>query len=101
MKLFPIVANMFAMSTSADTVSQKYAELMRNLKKGVFTGLEELHHYTSGFKALYTQDANDSLFVIRQSIGGAGYSAWSGIPRSIEDYSAQVTFEGDNTVMAQ
>jgi acyl-CoA oxidase len=41
------------------------------------------------------------MLQIRQCIGGAGYSAWSGIPRLIEDFSPQITFEGDNTVMAQ
>jgi len=41
------------------------------------------------------------LLVIRQSLGGAGYSAWSGIPFLIEDYSPEVTYEGDNMVMAQ
>ena len=50
---------------------------------------------------MYSQETNDSQYVIRQSIGGAGYSAWSGIPRQIEDYSPVVTYEGDNTVMAQ
>lgn len=33
-------------------------------------------------------------------MGGAGYSAWSSIPRILDDVSAQVTYEGDNTVMA-
>jgi len=28
-------------------------------------------------------------------------SAWSGIPYLIDDYSPEVTYEGDNTVMAQ
>jgi len=51
-------------------------------------------------KSLFTQTTNDGLLSIRQSIGGAGYSAWSGIPYLIDDYSACVTFEGDNTVMA-
>ena len=41
------------------------------------------------------------MFQIRQSLGGAGYSAWSGIPYLIDDYSPEVTYEGDNTVMAQ
>ena len=67
----------------------------------MFTGLDELHHFTAGFKALYTQECNDAGFIVRQALGGAGYSAWSGIPRLVEDYSPQVTFEGDNTVMAQ
>lgn len=52
-------------------------------------------------KAIFTQDTMDSLLLIRQSIGGAGFSAWSGIPRLIEDYAPNPTFEGDNTVMAQ
>lgn len=60
-----------------------------------------LHHYSSGMKAVYSQENVDHLFVIRQSIGGAGYSAWSGIPRIIEGTTATVTFDGDNTVMLQ
>jgi acyl-CoA oxidase len=40
------------------------------------------------------------MIQVRQALGGAGYTAWSGLPRLIEDYSPQVTFEGDNTVMA-
>jgi hypothetical protein len=35
----------------------------------------------------------------RQSIGGAGYTAWSGIIHAYDLSSATVTFEGDNTVM--
>jgi len=42
----------------------------------------------------------DGILSIRQSLGGAGYSAWSGLPHSISDFSPQVTYEGDNTVMA-
>jgi hypothetical protein len=46
--------------------------------------LELLHHYTSGMKACYTQDTLDGMIMIRQSIGGAGYSVWSGIPNLIQ-----------------
>ena len=59
-----------------------------------------MHHLSSGFKSLCTQRAMDGLMQIRQSIGGAGYSAWSGIPSIVSDFSAAVTYEGDNTVMA-
>ena len=74
--------------------------MIEEIKKQNFKNLDLLHHYTSGMKSVYTQNVYDSLLQIRQSIGGAGYSAWSGIPSMIEDYSPQVTFEGDNTVMA-
>ena len=52
-------------------------------------------------KALFSQDAVDHLIQIRQSLGGAGYSGWSNLPRFIEESSPFVTFEGDNTVMLQ
>jgi acyl-CoA oxidase len=60
-----------------------------------------MHHLTSGMKSVYTQTTMDGLMVIRQSVGGAGYSAWSNLPYLIDDFSATVTYEGDNTVMAQ
>jgi len=51
-------------------------------------------------KSVYTQDTYDGLILIRQSLGGGGFSAWSAIPRLIADFSPMVTLEGDNTVMA-
>jgi len=60
-----------------------------------------MHHYTSGGKSIFTQEAVDCNIQIRQALGGAGYSAWSGIPRIIENVSSFVTLEGDNTLMAQ
>ena len=41
------------------------------------------------------------MLLIRQSLGGAGYSAWSGLPYLISMYSPETTYEGDNSVMAQ
>ena len=52
-------------------------------------------------KSVYTQSCMDGLMQVRQSVGGAGYSAWSSLPYLIDDFSPCVTYEGDNTVMAQ
>jgi|DEB0MinimDraft_12_1074336.scaffolds.fasta_scaffold117917_2 acyl-CoA oxidase len=101
MKLFPIVAIMWAHSFTGEIISTKFKQLMEDIKIQNYKGLDVLHHYCAGMKSVYTQDVTDNLYIIRQSLGGAGYSAWSGIPRIIEDYSPNVTFEGDNTVMAQ
>lgn len=60
-----------------------------------------MHHYLSGMKSVYSQEALDASILVRQSLGGAGFSAWSGIPYMIEQFSPNVTLEGDNTVMAQ
>jgi len=82
-------------------MSTKFKQLMADIQKQNYKGLDVLHHYLAGLKAIHTQDCTDSLYVIRQSLGGAGFTAWSGIPRIIEDYAPQVTYEGDNTVMLQ
>jgi acyl-CoA oxidase len=63
--------------------------------------MDKLHHFTSGMKSVYTQTAMDGLLAARQSVGGAGYTAWSGLPFLVDDFSPCVTYEGDNTVMAQ
>ena len=60
-----------------------------------------MHHFSSGMKTVYTQQTMDGLIILRQCIGGAGYSAWSSLPRLIDDLSPVVTYEGDNTIMAQ
>lgn len=101
MKLFPIMSIMYAHSYSAWQVQLLMDKMQEDAAKGEFGLLEILHHYTSGMKSVFTQECWDSLILIRQSIGGAGYSAWSAIPHLIENNSPTVTFEGDNTVMAQ
>ena len=37
--------------------------------------------------------------MLRESCGGAGFSAFSGLPVLQLDYAAKVSYEGDNTVM--
>ena len=101
MKLFPIVAQMYAHAYSAERVYELYDQMCKDVFNSEFKLLDLMHHYTAGMKSVYTQECWDSLILIRQSLGGAGYSAWSGIPSLIENYSPTTTFEGDNTVMAQ
>jgi hypothetical protein len=57
-----------------------YSELLEEIKVGQFEKLDILHHLASGMKSYFTQVANDGLYTIRQSVGGGGYTAWSGIP---------------------
>jgi acyl-CoA oxidase len=101
MKLFPIIATLIAQKFSCHYLNSTFKQLMEDMKTSNFELLDLTHHLTSGMKSVYTQEAVDNLIIVRQSLGGAGFSAWSGIPRLIEDYSPNVTFEGDNTVMAQ
>ena len=101
MKLFPMISNIFALRFASDHMNANYKKLVDEVQRGEFSRLDYCHHLSSGMKAVFTQAAMDNLILLRQSLGGAGFSAWSGIPRMIEDYSPNVTFEGDNTVMLQ
>lgn len=101
MKLFPQLAQIFAHTISNQYIIGKFEEMLEQIQHDKFDLLDLNHHFSSGFKSVQTQDTMDGAFMMRQSLGGAGYSAWSGIPRIIDEYSPSVTFEGDNTVMAQ
>mmetsp|Transcript_16443 Transcript_16443/g.27897 ORF Transcript_16443/g.27897 Transcript_16443/m.27897 type:complete len:133 (+) Transcript_16443:1064-1462(+) len=102
MKLFPLVAEAFAQVQLGDHVYALFHQFEKESQKNQdFKLLDILHHLTSGAKSVHSQNTIDGLILIRQSLGGAGYTAWSGIPRLIFDYSPVVTFEGDNTVMSQ
>lgn len=63
--------------------------------------MEVVHHFSAGMKDVYTQSSIDGMVIMRQALGGAGYSNWSSINQYFDDMNASVTFEGDNTVMAQ
>jgi acyl-CoA oxidase len=71
------------------------------LKVSKFKTLDILHHLTSGLKALYTTMAYEGIDCVRSNCGGAGYSNHSFLPQIFSDYSPSITYEGDNTVLAQ
>jgi len=73
--------------------------MLAEVKEGNFELMDQFHHLSSGYKSLFTQRTMESLNVIRQSLGGAGFSAWSGIPYLIAYFASAITYEGDNTVM--
>lgn len=101
MKLFPIMAKFYGMLFASQYYFEIFKQLMVDIKKEDFKNMDLVHHFSSGMKSIYSQTAMDNIYTIRQSLGGAGYSGWSGIPRILSDYTPQVTFEGDNTVMVQ
>lgn len=74
---------------------------MKEANDGNFEKLDVMHHLTSGFKSIFTQRGIEGLYQVRQSIGGAGMTEWSGIPALIAFLGPSVTYEGDNSVMAQ
>ena len=98
--MLPLLALSFGQVLAYEYISNKNSEMKDKVLKEDFSLLPLLHHFTSGMKAVFTQDALEGLYVIRQSVGGAGFTEWSGIPYLISIFNNMVTVEGDNTVMA-
>lgn len=78
-----------------------HTALMKAVATGDFKGLDMMHHISAGFKACFTRITYDGIDLIRQSCGGAGFSAFSGLPLIQSDFAPNTTLEGDNTVMFQ
>jgi len=58
-----------------------------------------VHHLLSGCKAMFTEEAIETIDVCRRSCGGAGYQSHSGFTDLSTDFSPNPTWEGDNIVM--
>lgn len=54
MKLLPLLALSYAMRMAYRELWAKYCGLLEDVKRGDFDQMAELHHLSSGFKALYT-----------------------------------------------
>lgn len=61
--------------------------------------MDSMHHLLSGCKGIFTNEAWESLDIVRRSAGGAGYQAQSGLTEVLDNCSPNPTFEGENTVM--
>eukprot|EP00350_Pseudokeronopsis_sp_OXSARD2_P006783 CAMPEP_0170566134 /NCGR_PEP_ID=MMETSP0211-20121228/79643_1 /TAXON_ID=311385 /ORGANISM="Pseudokeronopsis sp., Strain OXSARD2" /LENGTH=384 /DNA_ID=CAMNT_0010887223 /DNA_START=830 /DNA_END=1984 /DNA_ORIENTATION=- len=99
-KIAPLLAYCYAFKAIDLHMSRLLESLKRKVEKKNYSLLGLSHHMSSGFKALVTQKACDGLDVLRQACGGAGFSAWSGLPSLIVDQAPKVTKKGDNIVMA-
>jgi len=94
------LATFFVMQLSTDLVIDLLNESDKLVLDGNFKLLDELHHFTSGMKALMTDYAYNGIDTLRQSCGGAGFTLASGIADNWMDIAPYSTFEGVNVVMA-
>mmetsp|Transcript_29542 Transcript_29542/g.45008 ORF Transcript_29542/g.45008 Transcript_29542/m.45008 type:complete len:140 (+) Transcript_29542:1065-1484(+) len=92
---------MYVVAQGSQFLINRYRKLEKATKKKDFRLLDQLHHLSCGMKAVYSQICHDCIRDCIQSIGGAGFSAWSGLPILLDNQSASVTLEGDNTVLLQ
>ena len=100
-KLIPLLWQCYAFTFVYKKLMDEFVDMKQRIKQGDLSDIGNLHTISSGTKAFYTWMVQKGLEEWRQSCGGAGYALSSGLPCLLTDYTAQVTYEGDNTVMAQ
>lgn len=65
LKLFPLLSQATCFVLCHAFVLEKYDELLAGVKKGDFSLLDEMHHYTSGMKSVFSQYCMDGLLISR------------------------------------
>ncbi|KAJ2783856.1 fatty-acyl coenzyme A oxidase [Coemansia javaensis] len=108
-RLLPLMAQTFAMTFAAREMTAGYTRLMSQLSavgdaKGaeaqeVIKNLKETHATSAGLKAFCTWMCLNIIDQCRQSLGGHGYSSYTGLSQAYSDFAVHCTWEGDNTIL--
>jgi hypothetical protein len=61
MKLMPLLGLSYGMLISHTFLVEKYQSLLIDIRSGKFDQLDEMHHFTSGMKSVFTQICFDGL----------------------------------------
>ncbi|GAA6009547.1 hypothetical protein JCM10207_003821 [Rhodosporidiobolus poonsookiae] len=105
-RLLPLLSQAVAMSFTSLRMTDLYNDMTEQLEsldaasdpqetKEVLEMLKETHATSAGLKAFCTWNALETIEKCRASLGGHGYSAYSGLP----SMAVQCTWEGDNTIL--
>lgn len=94
LRLFPLVAENFAMSFAMEHMRSLYVA-------GRPEQIKEVHCYASVLKARASWSLTRALITGRETCGGHGFSSFSGFGDMIANHGIMKTYEGDNTVLLQ
>ena len=97
--LAKLLARSLVMTVVGNWIVGQYHAMMQEVKQKVFTRLDPNHHFLSGFKSLFTEQAMKVIDEGRRCAGGAGYQANAGFTAIWQQASPSVTLEGENNVM--
>ena len=110
-RLLPYLALVYAMGVGTDRLEIQHETVVKNLDKALesndkraigeaILGTKSLFVDSGSMKSSLTWLANSLIDETRQSCGGHGYSLYNGFGKATSDWSVQMTWEGDNNVLA-
>ncbi|KAL1918601.1 uncharacterized protein VTP21DRAFT_2623 [Calcarisporiella thermophila] len=100
-RIFPLIATTYALCLTGDEMIARYINLTAELSQNNISSLADVHALSSGLKSYCTRVAADGLEECRKSLGGHGFSVFSGISDIFANYVPTNTFEGDNFLLTQ
>ncbi|KAF9434006.1 fatty-acyl coenzyme A oxidase [Entomortierella beljakovae] len=107
-RLMPLLAQAFAFHFTGVETNTLYEDIMDKLESTqpddpaisqVLEDLKETHATSAGLKAFCTWGTLNAIEACRQSLGGHGYSAYTGLATTYNDFAVHCTWEGDNTIL--
>uniref|UniRef100_A0A0G4HS83 Acyl-coenzyme A oxidase n=3 Tax=Chromera velia TaxID=505693 RepID=A0A0G4HS83_9ALVE len=98
--LFPLLAAGYGMHFAGKWVRSAYESFMERARGGDFSRLQDIHVTTCALKAHCTQVVADGMEQARRSCGGHGYLLSAGIGGQLQNFTPQVTYEGDFVVLS-
>lgn len=99
--LGPALAMGVTIAFSCHKIRELYNFSCKEVERGSFKMFEVLHHFTSGFKSIFSEMSYAEIDKLRQACGGAGYLLSAGIAFNFQCSSPFPTYEGVNVVMLQ
>ncbi|ESK95258.1 acyl- oxidase [Moniliophthora roreri MCA 2997] len=100
-RLLPILARAYVFIELGKSMVRAFRTMSEHLAAGDASLLAELHATTSGLKVLSSTIAAQDLETARRSMGGHGYSIFSGVGQIFAEFVPAATYEGDNFVLDQ
>lgn len=98
-KLISCLAEHFAILLGSNTVSKMTFENIERINRDDDSLMKETHNCLCVAKALFTELCLRGMEICRLACGGHGFSQYSGLPHIIQQFSPNVTLEGENTVL--
>ncbi|KAF9952078.1 fatty-acyl coenzyme A oxidase [Modicella reniformis] len=107
-RLMPILAMAYAFHFTGVETQKLYDTLMDKLEstqpddaglQDTLETLKETHATSAGLKAFCTWSTLNAIEACRQTLGGHGYSAYTGLATTYNDFAVHCTWEGDNTIL--
>ncbi|KAF9138338.1 fatty-acyl coenzyme A oxidase [Mortierella sp. GBA39] len=107
-RLMPLLAQAYAFHFTGVETQKLYDNLMDKLEstkpgdasmQDTLDTLKETHATSAGLKAFCTWSTLSAIEACRQTLGGHGYSAYTGLATTYNDFAVHCTWEGDNTIL--